>query len=111
MALAYLCRQLELTPIGGPISVTAFVVDHRARPESADEAKTVSTWLSNMGMYPIIKKSGYEMRNIRLVIVNNFMLIPCRYQDPGFEIRLVSFFKGSGKFYSKPCKHINAKCL
>lgn len=54
MALAYLCRQLELTPIGGPISVTAFVVDHRARPESADEAKTVSTWLSNMGMYPMI---------------------------------------------------------
>lgn len=50
MALAYLCRQLELTPIGGPISVTAFVVDHRARPESADEAKTVSTWLSDIGM-------------------------------------------------------------
>ncbi|KAJ5746081.1 hypothetical protein N7520_011263 [Penicillium odoratum] len=50
MALAYLCRQLELTPIGGPISVTAFVVDHRARPESGDEAKSVSSWLSDMGI-------------------------------------------------------------
>lgn len=55
MALAYLCRQLELTPIGGPVSVTAFVVDHRARPESGDEAKSVSTWLSDIGMCPLFE--------------------------------------------------------
>ncbi|KAJ5656381.1 hypothetical protein N7507_008331 [Penicillium longicatenatum] len=60
MALAYLCRQLELTPIGGPISVTAFVVDHRARPESGDEAKTVSTWLSNMGIKTQILKLDWS---------------------------------------------------
>ncbi|KAJ5629651.1 hypothetical protein N7528_003308 [Penicillium herquei] len=50
MALAYLCRQLEKTPIGGPISVTAFVVDHRARAESTAEAKTVKSWLSALGI-------------------------------------------------------------
>ncbi|KAJ5713297.1 uncharacterized protein N7483_010478 [Penicillium malachiteum] len=50
MALAYLCRQLEKTPIGGPISVTAFVVDHHARAESSAEAKTVKSWLSALGI-------------------------------------------------------------
>ncbi|KAJ5893532.1 hypothetical protein N7495_005223 [Penicillium taxi] len=59
MALAYLCGQLEhqnlntrrqkLTPRAS-ISVTAFVVDHKARRESSEEAKTVAGWLSKMGI-------------------------------------------------------------
>lgn len=50
MALAYLCKQLEGSPeIGGAISVTAFVVDHRARPESSLEAQKVAGWLRDMG--------------------------------------------------------------
>ncbi|KAJ5747429.1 uncharacterized protein N7511_009125 [Penicillium nucicola] len=49
MALAYLCKQLEQSPeISGAISVTAFVVDHRARPESTDEAQKVAGWLRDM---------------------------------------------------------------
>ncbi|KAJ5939186.1 hypothetical protein N7466_002320 [Penicillium verhagenii] len=60
MALAYLARQLELTPISGPISVTAFVVDHRARPESGDEAKTVSSWLTDMGIDTQILKLDWS---------------------------------------------------
>ncbi|KAJ5620389.1 hypothetical protein N7510_004373 [Penicillium lagena] len=53
MALAYLCRQLEIHSASitdDAISVTAFVVDHRARAESSHEAKTVAGWLSDLGI-------------------------------------------------------------
>ncbi|KAJ5159989.1 uncharacterized protein N7482_006993 [Penicillium canariense] len=50
MALAFLCRQLERSALAGPISVTAFVVDHRARAESSQEARTVAGWLTAMGI-------------------------------------------------------------
>lgn len=49
MALAFLCRQLERSALAGPISFTAFVVDHRARAESSQEARTVAGWLDAMG--------------------------------------------------------------
>lgn len=49
MALAHLCRRLELLSNPGVISITAFVVDHRARQESSREAKKVARWLSDMG--------------------------------------------------------------
>ncbi|OQE32583.1 hypothetical protein PENFLA_c001G05128 [Penicillium flavigenum] len=49
MALAYLCKQLERSSdVAGAISVTAFVVDHRARPESTIEAQKVAGWLRDM---------------------------------------------------------------
>ncbi|KAJ5356230.1 hypothetical protein N7517_010839 [Penicillium concentricum] len=49
MALAYLCQQLERSSdVAGAISVTAFVVDHRARPESTIEAQKVAGWLRDM---------------------------------------------------------------
>ncbi|KAJ5468902.1 hypothetical protein N7475_006654 [Penicillium sp. IBT 31633x] len=49
MALAYLCKQLECSSdVAGAISVTAFVVDHRARPESTLEAQKVAGWLRDM---------------------------------------------------------------
>lgn len=55
MALAYLCRQLELSSehstAGGSFSVTGFVVDHRAREESSREASTVAGWLQDLGMF------------------------------------------------------------
>lgn len=50
MALAFLARELERTGIAGKISVTAFVVDHKARVESSLEASTVAGWLAGMGM-------------------------------------------------------------
>ncbi|KAL4987720.1 PP-loop family-domain-containing protein [Aspergillus falconensis] len=71
MALAYLCRQWEIqrqklkqqqqkhhipglvdsnTGDKDEASVTAFVVDHKARPESTDEANTVATWLRELGI-------------------------------------------------------------
>lgn len=50
MALAYLCGQLQQKKSQVSISVTAFVVDHKARKESSMEAKTVAGWLSKMGM-------------------------------------------------------------
>lgn len=53
MALAYLCRQLELSSehSAGSFSVTGFVVDHRAREESSREASTVAGWLKDLGMF------------------------------------------------------------
>lgn len=49
MCLAYLCQKLEQLGVHGSISVTAFVVDHKARQESNHEAKTVAGWLRDMG--------------------------------------------------------------
>ncbi|KAJ5563557.1 hypothetical protein N7535_008721 [Penicillium sp. DV-2018c] len=49
MALAYLCKQLERSSdVAGAVSVTALVVDHRARPESTLEAQIVAGWLRDM---------------------------------------------------------------
>ena len=58
MALAYLCKQLQqLQAKGngkshstgdGDLSVTAFVVDHKAREESSREARTVARWLEEI---------------------------------------------------------------
>lgn len=50
MALAYLSRELERSGMAGEISVTAFVVDHKARVESSLEANTVVNWLKSLGM-------------------------------------------------------------
>lgn len=61
MALAYLCRQWERqkqtqargvnvnSNDGDEASVTAFVVDHKAREESTQEANTVASWLRELG--------------------------------------------------------------
>lgn len=50
MALAYLCKELEKSRLVDDLSVTAFVVDHKVREESSREAKTVSSWLEDLGM-------------------------------------------------------------
>ncbi|OQE27476.1 hypothetical protein PENSTE_c004G04006 [Penicillium steckii] len=50
MCLAYLCKNLEKLGVHGSISVTAFVVDHKARQESNREAKTVAGWLRGLGL-------------------------------------------------------------
>ncbi|KAK6822093.1 hypothetical protein RU639_006750 [Aspergillus parasiticus] len=49
MALAYLSKQWERSRPNN-ISVTAFVVDHKAREESTREANTVSQWLQDIGI-------------------------------------------------------------
>lgn len=53
MALAYLCKQLERSGLVGDLSVTAFVVDHKAREESSREASMVARWLGDMGIPPL----------------------------------------------------------
>ncbi|OJI96082.1 hypothetical protein ASPVEDRAFT_181435 [Aspergillus versicolor CBS 583.65] len=60
MALAYLCRQWERQKQAqargvnnndrDEARVTAFVVDHKAREESTQEANTVATWLRKLGI-------------------------------------------------------------
>ncbi|RHZ73941.1 hypothetical protein CDV55_104960 [Aspergillus turcosus] len=49
MALAILCKQLQEQNLVDGLAVTAFVVDHKAREESSREARTVASWLSDIG--------------------------------------------------------------
>ncbi|KAE8358027.1 PP-loop family-domain-containing protein [Aspergillus caelatus] len=49
MALAYLSKQWEKSR-PNDISVTAFIVDHKAREESTREANVVSQWLQDIGI-------------------------------------------------------------
>lgn len=51
MALAYLCRRMQIENLIDGLSVTAFVVDHKARQESSREARMVIGWLRVMGEY------------------------------------------------------------
>lgn len=64
MALAYLCKQWEKSrSMDQDVTVTAFVVDHKAREESTREANMVAGWLDNMGVFsrlPSIVKSRWE---------------------------------------------------
>ncbi|GIC89290.1 tRNA lysidine(34) synthetase [Aspergillus udagawae] len=50
MALAFLCKQLQEQNLVDGLTVTAFVVDHKAREESSQEARTVATWLRDIGL-------------------------------------------------------------
>ncbi|KAL4904882.1 hypothetical protein BDW74DRAFT_178454 [Aspergillus multicolor] len=88
MALAYLCRQWELQrqkqqqqqqqepgqehhilPSKGDdsghneASVTAFVVDHKARPESTEEANTVAQWLRKLGTFGSLFSASAQFTN------------------------------------------------
>ncbi|KAL1955213.1 hypothetical protein VTO42DRAFT_8925 [Malbranchea cinnamomea] len=49
MALAYLCRQLISEKLIPDLRVKAFIVDHRARKESTDEAHKVAGWIKDLG--------------------------------------------------------------
>ena len=49
MALAYLCKQLQVTKPELNLVVKAFIIDHKAREESSEEAHMVKNWLSNLG--------------------------------------------------------------
>ncbi|BCR98010.1 tRNA lysidine(34) synthetase [Aspergillus luchuensis] len=77
MALAYLCKQWELTQrqtSNDTVSVTAFVVDHKAREESTREANMVAGWLDDMGLmtqilpltWPSYSISAFETHARRL---------------------------------------------
>lgn len=55
MALAFLCKQLERN--GFVDSVTAFVVDHKAREESSREARTVAQWLEQLSISSFLEFS------------------------------------------------------
>lgn len=51
MALAFLCKKLERSLLLRGVTVTAFVVDHKAREESSREARTVAGWLEDVGLF------------------------------------------------------------
>jgi hypothetical protein len=51
MALAFLFQQLRLKRLdtGLRFAVKALIIDHNHRPDSRQEAMTVSTWLEKLG--------------------------------------------------------------
>lgn len=49
MALAHLCKRLMIEEFVLSLKVKAFVVDHKARVGSSEEAFKVARWIKNMG--------------------------------------------------------------
>ena len=49
MVLAFLLKQLAHDTAIPSLDLTAFIVDHQARANSAEEALTVSGWLNGFG--------------------------------------------------------------
>ncbi len=48
MALAFLFQQLRGLDTAPNLDLTALIIDHANRPNSREEALTVSTWLRNL---------------------------------------------------------------
>ena len=63
MALASLMSSLTKDDLGFNIKPIGLIVDHNARPESADEAKLVSERLSKLGIRSHISKIPWTHRN------------------------------------------------
>lgn len=51
MILAGLCRQLQLAKPELELFFKAFIVDHKARKESSEEALKVAEWLKALGNF------------------------------------------------------------
>ncbi|KAG8210902.1 hypothetical protein GTR04_1697 [Trichophyton interdigitale] len=50
MALAYLCSQLVTQNLMPGLEVKAYIVDHKYRPESSQEAQSVAKRVKNLGV-------------------------------------------------------------
>ncbi|KAL4802289.1 PP-loop family-domain-containing protein [Aspergillus unguis] len=102
MALAYLCRQWEIHQNNKSQSsdghqnesrVTAFVVDHKARQESTQEANTVAGWLRELGIttqilpldWTCVSISAFETHARRL----RFQALGRACRDRGIETLLM----------------------
>ncbi|OOF97466.1 hypothetical protein ASPCADRAFT_144016 [Aspergillus carbonarius ITEM 5010] len=117
MALAYLCKQWEKSrSMDQDVTVTAFVVDHKAREESTREANMVAGWLDNMGLttqilklsWPESKVTAFEThaRRLRLQALGQACraqrietLLMGHHQDDNVETtlwRLCTGAKGAG---------------
>ncbi|KAL1855432.1 hypothetical protein Plec18170_004151 [Paecilomyces lecythidis] len=97
MALAHLCRRMQVEKLLDGLSVTAFVVDHKAREKSSREARTVTGWLRDMGLNARIlelewtgldapsKVSAFETHARRL----RFQALGTACRDAGIETLLM----------------------
>ncbi|KAJ9368340.1 hypothetical protein DTO282E5_6933 [Paecilomyces variotii] len=97
MALAYLCRRMQIENLIDGLSVTAFVVDHKARQESSREARMVIGWLRDMGLNARVlelewtgldspsKVSAFETHARRL----RFQALGSACRDAGIETLLM----------------------
>ncbi|PGH26997.1 tRNA(Ile)-lysidine synthetase [Polytolypa hystricis UAMH7299] len=54
MALAFLCRQMMSDRYFPNLTVKPFIIDHKARDKSTEEAHKVARWLEDLGLNPEI---------------------------------------------------------
>ncbi|RMD43766.1 hypothetical protein DV735_g1331, partial [Chaetothyriales sp. CBS 134920] len=63
MALACLVASLRARDLGFNIDPVAFIIDHNARQEAGNEAKTVARWLSKLGIPSHIARIQWDSPN------------------------------------------------
>ncbi|EZG08271.1 hypothetical protein H106_02456 [Trichophyton rubrum CBS 735.88] len=117
MALAYLCSQLVTQNLMPGLEVTAYIVDHKYRPESSQEAQSVAKRVENLGVqskvltlqWPeggILTKKGFETqaRMLRYQILGKACvkdgvraLLLGHHQDDNVETALMRVSKGHRK--------------
>ncbi|EGD96404.1 hypothetical protein TESG_03852 [Trichophyton tonsurans CBS 112818] len=117
MALAYLCSQLVTQNLMPGLEVKAYIVDHKYRPESSQEAQSVAKRVKNLGVqskvlalqWPeggILTKKGFETqaRTLRYQILGQACvkdgiraLLLGHHQDDNVETALMRVSKGHRK--------------
>ena len=61
MALAHIMKQSVDYELETQVRLTAFIVDHQARPGSSEEAEKVSRWLQDLGGHLESRKTKTDM--------------------------------------------------
>ncbi|DAA79602.1 TPA_exp: PP-loop family protein [Trichophyton benhamiae CBS 112371] len=117
MALAYLCSQLVTQNLMPGLEVKAYIVDHKYRPESSQEAQSVAKRVENLGVqskvltlqWPeggLLTKKGFETqaRMLRYQILGKACvkddiraLLLGHHQDDNVETALMRISKGHRK--------------
>ena len=60
MALAYLFKQVVSERLIPDLEAKAFIIDHKARKESTEEAHRVAGWMKDLGTSSLFDLSVYK---------------------------------------------------
>ncbi|EER25011.1 hypothetical protein D8B26_007599 [Coccidioides posadasii str. Silveira] len=120
MALAHLCRRLIVEGHIPDLNVKAFIVDHKAREKSTDEALKVAGWIKSMGLksqvltlqWPegtkdparlpnfetLARRLRYQALGTACVTENIRALFLGHHRDDNVETALLRLAQGHGRF-------------
>lgn len=82
MALAFLCKQLGSKCIIPNLSAKAFVVDHKAREESTEEAHKVAEWLKDLGRVIVFQFQASRLDYPLILLLMRSCRTPVGNPDP-----------------------------